>query len=290
MVEQMLLFLVLVVATVGSQIVQKVISDRMPSPDTGMLYLYGPAFVMALVAMFFTGLFTEEDLQVGIPLLALVGIGAVNTAGHYFQWRAYYDGLAKSALMLPFATGLAVILALVFLGEAETWNPLLAVGMLLCVVAMPLIQFFSGAGSKESNWLWTATRMVLLIGLAAFLLKLASGYTQYTQGTFLAGFFGGAALFSLGHWSRQRRILHTGRLLLLVLGGGIVLQLTTLFILFRVGWAASVVLPAQAFFMILVSALLGLVASKEREQFRTGIGRIGLGVAGLGAVIIILNL
>lgn len=264
-----------------AQILIKLIVDKLPRAQALSLQFLINALIMSLYVLV-TGhfRFSGDALKV-IPVGFFVAFGA------YCQWRAIAISLSRTSLFFPLSGVLTFILATIFLGEAEEWNFELIGGAILCFLAVFL--FWSQLGKKEKGaqgdqrkWLFFVGGIVLILGMANFLIKVFS--SDIPQGEFLLYWYLGTFLGSLPllYLERQNHFQWPGKLVFLVpLASLAVLgNLATQYWAFQLTLVSRVV-PFQSVGTTFLPILIGWLIFKERKGLsKKELLAFAIGIAG----------
>ena len=267
---QLALGLLVAINTV-SVVLTKVVSDKLPQKKSiGMFYQY--LFCVGLATLYF--LFSGKgNIDSAIFLIGLVGF--INAFGNYCQWQAFGLSLSKSVLFFPLMEIVAIGLAVIFLGEATLWNLQLIFGAGLCFLAILLFRLSKSNGDKAKEiltkkWLLFILGMILIFGIAAFLLKLFS--FTISRETFLMGWYVGAFLGTLpilrlekaNPFQVSRKII----LFCCALGVAIIGALFAMYWTYQLGGPISLVQPIRGLAITLIPVLVGWYIFKERKLYK----------------------
>ncbi len=280
----------LVVVNTCSVVLTKVAADLLPRRSLGIFYQYLFCAILATIYAF-----SAKEVEISSVVFWIGAVGAINAFGNYFQWQASALSLSRTALFFPLMEVVAIVLALTFLGEAVLWNLQLIFGAGLCFLAMYLLRLpaRSGDTTKETlstQWLLFALGMVLIFGIAGFLLKVFS--FTIPRGTFLMGWYIGAFLgsFPILWLERQNPIRVTVKTILIVspVSLAIIGALFSLYWTYQLGGPVSLVLPIRGMAITIIPVLVGWSVFRERKGlsqrewwgFLTGI---------VGAVLVLLR-
>lgn len=285
---QFALGLLLVVNTCNI-VLTKVAADRLPKRSIGIFYQYLFCAIIAILYVFLTG-----EFEISPAIFWIGAVGLINAFGNYCQWQASSLSLSRTVLFFPLMEVVAIVLAVIFLGEVILWNPQLILGAGLCFLAMYLFRLPKSRNQEEENpgrkWLFFTLGIVLIFGIAGFLVK----YFSFTisRGTFLMSWYVGAFLgsFPLLRLEKQNPIRISREKILMVLPVSIAIlgALFALYWTYQLGGPVSLVLPIRGMFITIIPALVGLYLFKEKKGLskREWLGFLA-GIA--GAILILLR-
>ena len=161
-----------------------------------------------LLCVFFVILFrtiTGKPLIPSLACFAVLGLGIYNCFGVWCQWRAIKINLAKTSLFDPLSEVLAMVLAIIFLSETETWNTALVIGIALTLFAAYLF-IIKKQNQQEKKismeWLLCTLCMITVFGTKDFTMKifadnLAMPRSQYLMFHYAGSFLGAIVLLSI---------------------------------------------------------------------------------------------
>ena len=248
--------------TVFAQGILKSIVHKLPNARALSLQF----FICAMAMIFYGAIW--GDIAFKLSLFPILGIGFINAFGAYFQWRAYRYSLSKTSLFLPLSGIIAVSLAAIFLGESNIYNPYIILGSLILFCSAFILNVRSSKEEESTNtkWLLFVLGMVLISGVAVFMLKFFS--FTVPKGTFLLYWYSGAFLGSLpillleGGDTRKLFQKEVWRVPLASLG--IMGALATTYWMFQLS-PAGIVVPVYSFSTTLLAILAGWFVFKERK-------------------------
>ena len=283
------IFIIYIIINLFAIVLIKIVSNKKYSKALGIFYQYLFCFLIAGAYFTFSGANINKEICLTLMLGFMVAFGA------YFQWRAYEISLSKTVLFSPLTPVLSIILALIFLGEAKFWNIQLIIGIALSLLAMWLSQISRKSDNKEilklnKKWLFFTLSMVIIFGLADFLMKLFS--FSIPRETFLFGWYGGTFLSSLLilKIERQKITILPKKIILLILplSFSIVLVAFLGYWIFQLGGPVSLVTPLRWLVITIIPILFGWFIFKERKELskREWLA-FSLGI--IGAVLIFLS-
>jgi len=160
----------LLISNAANLILAKIMADRMKERiPVGIFY---QALFCAISAAIFISITKESAAMWAI--FAIAGIGFANAIGNYAQFHAMALSLSRIGLYLPLVNVLAVMLAVIFIGEFKYLTLSHAMGIVLCLASMYLFARVKGEGGEETNrkdWIVWVVLMIVIFGSSAFLLK-----------------------------------------------------------------------------------------------------------------------
>jgi drug/metabolite transporter (DMT)-like permease len=274
----------------GSVILTKVAADKLPKEKAkGIFWQFLFCLIAAIVYAAIIG-----NLTLTLTMLIVVAVGIVNAFGNYFQLQASGISLSRTTLFFPLMEVVTIALALIFLDEKVLWNAKLIIGILCCFLAMVLFRLpgDKGAADKKliSGWFLSVSGMILIFGVAGFLVKMFS-FTLPRE-NFLAAWYFGALIGSLfiTALTRQNPIKISGKSILTILPVSLTIigALFTLYWTYQLGGPVSIILPIRGFTMVLIPALLGWWVFKERRGLKSK-EWLGFTVGAMGAILILLK-
>lgn len=282
----------LILVNTASIVLTKVAADKLPSQKSvGIFYQYLFCAIAAICLALFSA---KAELNATIAVIA--GVGLINAFGNYFQWQASALSLSKTALFFPLMEVVTIVLALMFLGEIILWSPQLIVGAGLCFLAMWLFRIpkkTDNGAEKETlsaKWLFFALLMILIFGVAGFLLKVFA--FTIPRETFLMAWYGGAFI---GAWpilaleKQDPRRVTTGTILIVLpVAIAILGALFFLYYTYQLGGPVSLILPIRGFGITLIPVLIGwwLFHERQRLSFREW---TGFATGAVGAILVLLK-
>jgi len=259
---------IFIAINVGSIILNKVATDVIPQKSKGVFYQYLFCAVIAFCYALLSGkvLFSLTVLWIGLSGFFL------NAFGNYFMWRAFELNLSKSVLFFPLMEIVSIILAVIFLSEASLWNLQLIFGVILCFLAMGLFRSVTNKSvTKEvlnKKWFVFVLLMVLMLGIAGFLVKLFS-YTVSRE-TFVMGFYMGSFLGSVSLLiiEKQNPLQVTKKMILPIVPLCIMVMsaLLAFFWVYQLGGSVSLVQPLRGLAITIFPVLIGWFIFKERKE------------------------
>lgn len=281
--------LLLVVINVASVVLTKIAADKIPDRSVGIFYQYLFCAALAIAYVALTG---KVEMNSGLIAVGLSGL--VSALGSYLQWQASGLSLSKTALFFPLMEVVTIVLAIAFLGEAVLWNNQLIFGAILCFAAMWLFRLPKNKGDEKETlsgkWLSATVLMVLIFGVAGFLIKVFS--SQVSTETFLLGWYVGGLIATLPVLAieKQNPLIVSRRTILTVLP----LSLTIIGALFAIFWTyqlggpVAMVLPIRGMAITAIPALLGLIVFKERKEL-SGREWLGFAIGIIGVILVLLK-
>lgn len=294
---------VLVLVQSSAIILTKLAADRISLKSVGIFYQYLFCLAIAFIFILFSG-----NVNLGLSVALVAGIGFINTFGNYFQWLSQEISLSKTALFFPLMEIVTIVLAVIFLKEGTLWNFQLIAGALLCFAAMWLfllpkekttgqietiangIRHISLPTAINKKWFLSTLIMILIFGVAGFLVKLFS--LQISKGTFILGWNIGTFMGSLLILALRRegpiRISKKDILLLLPLSLALVGSMVALFWIYQLKGQVSLVLPLRGLGITAIPVLAGWLFLKERERL-SKMEKLGFLAGVAGAVLILLK-
>src|SRR3989344_109014 len=274
------------ISIIIAQIVMKKASDRAENKAIGIFYQYLAA---ALLAWLFWFLLGPQKLELGFLLVALTGL--VNSAGNYYQWRAYGLSLSKTSLFFPLIGIIVVIPAVIFLGASYVWNAQMFTGLLFYFAAI-LVFFREQIKSTDtggSNWLFYTLAMVVILTITNFALKLFALNLIFVTNFVIFWYTGSLAgsLFLL--WKERQHPIKVSRQNLAwfsAVGVGLIVTISLGYQSLGLGAPLSQLGPLHGMASSVIPSAVGLVLFQEAKKFSL---RDWLGFAlGLVAAILIL--
>jgi len=222
--------------------------------------------------------------------IGISAVGFINAFGNYFQWQASNLSLSRTSLFLPLMEVVTILLAVIFLQEAVLWNAKLVLGATLCFLAIFLFRWQPSDKILKNKWFLFIIGMVLILGIAGFLLKVFS-FTVSSE-TFLVAWYVGALIGSLPilGLEKQNPLKADAKTLLTVLPVSIAIlgSLFALYWTYQLGGPVSLVLPIRGLAITIIPILVGWFVFKERKGFtKTEWLAFSLGIA--GAVMVLLR-
>lgn len=282
---------VLIVINTLSVVLTKMAADRMPRRRAvGVFYQY---LFCAIIAIIYAVLAQEVQITPIIVLVAAVGF--INAFGNYFQWQASALSLSRTVLFFPLMEVITIFLAMTLLEEAVLWNAQLIIGAALCFLAMWLFRLPATHGNKiketlSRQWLVYTLGMVLIFGVAGFLLKVFA--FTIPRGIFLLGWhvgaFVGALLILWLEKSSPKQFTKANLIIVLPVSFAIWGALLVLYLTYQLGGPVSLILPIRGMAITIIPVLLGWFVFKERRGLSK---REWLGfLAGItGAILVLLR-
>lgn len=280
-----IILVLLIIVSVFDMALIKIVVKKIPKKSIGLGVFYQYLFCAIIATTYF--LFSGNSLtpQVFLP----IAIGAAVGLGCYFQWRAVEFSLSKSMVFFPLMQGIPIILAIILLGEGKLWNFQLVLGAGLCFLAAWL---FSTKEALNKKWLFPLVAMVVILGIAEFLVKLFSSLNIPVE-IFLLGWYNGAFLISIVIiiLGRQNpvKIPRKAILLIIPLSFAILGALFLLYWIYQLGGPISLVIPLRWLSITLISILAGWFVFKERK----GLSKrewLGFLIGVVGAILILSEL
>ncbi|MDO8504050.1 MAG: hypothetical protein Q7S60_05205 [bacterium] len=281
----------LIVVNTASVVLTKVAADRLPKKSIGLFFQYLICAILTIGFAVFTGKSSFNS-----TLLLIAGVGFINAFGNYFQWHASAISLSKTTLFFPLMEVSTIVLAMLFLQEIALWNFQLIVGASLCFAAMWLFKLpqKNSNTAKEtilgSKWLFSIVAMILIFGIAGFLLKVFS-FTVPRE-SFLMSWYAGAFVASLPILVLEKQnpfnisrkvVLIVAPVALAIIGALLMLYWT-----YQLGGPVSLVLPIRGIAIALIPVFLGWRLFHEKK----GLSRkewIGFLTGACGATLVLLR-
>ena len=266
----------------------------LPSPTRRLAWMFGWAFVFAVVGM----LVMRETPHLANAWIASLGV--LNSIALYCYWKAMKISLSKSAIFAQADDIVAIGCGMLFLGETRFITLQVGVGTLLCLAA---VWFFAvrndrkgleGEKLDRSNlrmigWIFAYS---VLWGLDIFVSRIAGiegvslpEYTFWRYGSSLIG----AVLILLLRGKEEAGGALTGKGVLGTAGLALLAWSSILFEYYVLCRAPIAV--AQPIFQVselLFPPLAGWILFKERKTFRFS-EWVGFGLGLVGSVIIALS-
>ncbi len=279
---------ILVLVNTCSVILTKVAADKLPKERAkGIFWQYLFCGVLA------TGYVLVSGKMTWTPVLFLVGgVGLVNAFGNYCQWQASGLSLSKTTLFFPLMEVVTIALAMVFLQETALWNIQLITGAGLCFLAMGLFRLSkdNARGSLGSRWFLFILGMILIFGVAGFLVKVFA--FNLPRENFLMAWYIGAWIGSwpIAGMKKQNPFRISGKTLLVVFPVSLAIlgALLTLYWTYQLGGPVSLVLPIRGLAITIIPILVGWWLFKEKK----GLGKLewaGFLTGIIGAIIVLLR-
>lgn len=279
---QFALVLLIAINTV-SIVLTKVAADNLPKRSVGIFYQY---LFCAALAIAYAALIGKAEVNSTLILVGTVGL--INAFGNYLQWQASGLSLSKTVLFFPLMEVVTIALAITFLGEYALFSSKLILGAILCFAAMWLFRLSNGENkTKETlsrKWLFSTLLMVIIFGVAGFLVKLFS--FRIPTETFLMGWYVGALIGAIPILALEKQspfpVSKKTILIVLPVSIAIIGALLALYWTYQLGGPVAMVLPIRGLAIAVIPALLGLSFFKERkglsrrEWFGFFIGIVGI--------------
>ena len=285
---------IVVIALMAAQVLVEVLfkraTDRQPKQKSlGVAYqfFFCSLWALALSAVIGEGIGNARNI------LAAAGVGALNAYGNYSNWRAYAYSLSRTALFFPLSSLIAIVLAVVILGERVLVEPTVFFGVLLSFFAMWLFQVPQKEGQfpHRRAWLFATVATVVIFGVTNYLLKpLALGGVSLHE--FVVGWYGGSFIGSLTILPFERvrtmRLSRRSLVAIVILSLGFVVALSLLFVTYQYGGTLTQIIPLKGIALTILPAIIGWLYFGEKQ----GMGKrewwaFSLGLA--GAVLILLR-
>lgn len=284
-----LALLLLIVINTFSIVLTKVAADKLPKRSVGIFYQYLFCAALAIAYAALTG-----KVEMNSVLILVGAVGLINAFGNYLQWQASGLSLSKTVLFFPLMEVVTITLAITFLGEFALWNNQLILGTILCFVAMWLFRLPRNEGkNKEAlggKWLISTVLMVLIFGLAGFLVKLFS--FQIPTETFLMGWYVGSLIGAVPILALEKQspfpVSRKTILTVLPVSFAILGALFALYWTYQLGGPVAMVLPIRGLAITAIPAILGLYVFKEKR----GLSRrewLGFAIGIVGVLLILLK-
>lgn len=281
--------ILLIAINTCSIVLTKVAADMLPKRSVGIFYQY---LFCAILAIAYAALIGKVEMNSGLILVGAVGF--INAFGSYLQWQASGLSLSKTVLFFPLMEVVTIALAIVFLGEAVLWNNQLIFGAILCFAAMWLFRLPKSKGDDKEilsgKWLSSTVLMVLIFGLAGFLVKLFS--FQIPMETFLVGWYAGALVGTIPILALEKQnpfpVSRKTMLIVIPVSIAIIGALFALYWTYQLGGPVAMVLPVRGLAITAIPALLGLLFFKERKEL-SGREWLGFAIGVIGVVLILLK-
>ena len=170
----------------------------LPGRTRRLVWQFGLAFVFSIVLAVVT-----KSPFTFIALLALGGVGVVNSIGAYCQWRAIDISQAKSSLFTQGDDLIALALGYWLLNETKLLNPMLAFGVTVAMVSAITFSWVAYKRRHENgspvSWrnlaLWIAAYSIIW-GVAVFLMR-HFALDGVSLSTFMVGWYGGSLIGAL---------------------------------------------------------------------------------------------
>ncbi len=281
----------LIVVNTASVVLTKVAADKLPKRSVGIFYQY---LICAILTFGFATLTGKIDFNSSLLLVASVGF--INAFGNYFQWQASSISLSRTTIFFPLMEVMTIFLAMIFLQEIVLWNFQLIIGAGLCFMAMWLFKLpqknsdTNKEGILSGKWLFFTLAMILIFGVAGFLLKVFA--LTIPRETFLMAWYFGAftASFPILALEKQNPIKSSARIILIVapVAFATILALLMLYWTYQLNGPVSLVLPIRGMAIALIPVFLGWWLFHERK----GLSHrewIGFFVGICGAILVLLR-
>jgi hypothetical protein len=291
--EWQLMLVLLVIVNTASIIFNKIASDKLPKKKSvGIFYQY---IFCALLGFLYAFLAQEIIFS---PILIFVGlVGLLNAFGSYCQWQAVGLSLSKTTLFFPLMEITTIFLALIFIGEFILWTPQLIFGVLFCFLAMYLFRIPMKSRDKEQTrnplkgkWFLYVVLMILIIGIAGFLLKFFS--FTVARGAFIMSWYSGAFLGSLLilFLEKANPLKISKKTVFAIFPASLTIwgSLLALYWTYQLGGPVSFVLPVRGLAITLIPAFIGWQKFKEGKSF-TKREIFGFIIGTTGAVMVLLR-
>lgn len=281
--------LLLVVINTCSVVLTKVAADKIQKRSKGIFYQYLICAVLAITYAVLTG---KVEMNSGLILVGAAG--SINAFGSYFHWQASGLSLSKTVFFFPLMEVVTIALAILFLGEAVLWNNQLILGAILCFTAIWLFRLPKKSNSDKEilsrKWLSVTVLMILIFGIAGFLVKLFS--LQIPSETFLMGWYLGALVGALPilMLEKQNPFPVSKETILTVLPVSITIvgAMLAIYWTYQLNGPVSMVLPIRGLAITAIPALLGLFIFKERKELSRR-EWLGFAIGSLGVILILLR-
>ena len=263
----------------------------------------GMYFTAAVLGVLLTVLSQNLVFDAKFLWISLVG-GCQSYIGYGENYANRYS-LTLTSLIFPLHFVLAVVLAAVFLGEAELYrNPFMSGGAALLLGAIALYrvgreQKKSASGATQSQnrgtfgqWFLAISIMILLGGVAGFALKYFAEELDVPLLTFPSYWYPAAALFvaPVLLFKRSKNFVRLKRqdLWVPLRGAGIITQILIEFSLYEIFRLPLATVALTLGFGITVGpVLVGLLGFGERQEI-SRLQFVALGLALIGALLIVI--
>lgn len=275
-------FLILAIfSSAGVAIVMRFAQPRVSNP-TGLLA--GNYILCSLIALGLSVPAFGADLQ-GLPFSAGLGVinGAIYLGGFaLMQWSTRQNGVVLSSIFMKLGILVSMLISILWFRELPT--ALQAVGFLLAVAAIVIINYSKGTSLSRSSWVLLL--MLCMSGMGDVMSKVYEVYGNADiQNLFLFFTFASALLLCLGLMVYKKERLGVRELAYGVLLG-IPNFLCSAFILKALGSIPGVIVfPTYSVGTILVVALTGVLVFREKLQKKQIIGAVLICIA-----LVLLNL
>lgn len=222
--------------------------------------------------------------------LLIIPLGVVNSFGAYAQWRAYYyGGAGKTAVVMPLSTVVAVVMAMLFLGEKSVFNWFWFGGVVALVIAASLLRKGKPRARKhiksETLWLASVVAMVVIVGVVV-----APGQkffaNEVSKSTFLALLYSGSLLgaFMILWLERKdkRPFFSAGIWKVPIVSMGVFAAMGLLYWMFQLSKLA-IIYPLATFGNPALVIAASLVFVRQERTDLTGFQKVGfvLGILGM---------
>lgn len=267
---------------------KKLLYTQTPGETTRGMYAACFILALALAALNFSKLHISA---------AVMALGFVMAAAAWFSNRAAQHGLAKTFIFLPLNSGLAVILAILFLGEWRlfnigTWPGKLYLGGVVLSLSVALVLgFVTKIKRTDENRLWLKNLLAYcaVAGVINFLIKYTaiSGVPilDYLVSWYAGTFLGAWVPFFLISNAKLRRPSRQEIYFYVLLGAATLAAMAASYwLLIRV--SAAAILSLQTICYTASGVLLGLYVFREKEGMEKR-EWLALGAGAIGAIMLI---
>jgi len=246
-------------------------------------------FCCLLIVATYNLIFGEFRFETTFLFIILVGF--FNGLGAYFFRQAYKHSLSKTVLFLPLSGVITVALAAIFLGENRIYNAGTILGVFLLFSAAFSLSRRSPEKreSTEAKWLLFTLGMVVIVGVALFVMKFFS--FTLPRSTFLLYWYSGSflGLLSISWFERKdpRTLFQRITWRVILSSFGIVASLTMVYWAFQLA-PTGLVEPIRYFGITFLPLPVGWYIFKEKKTL-TNLQKFGFILGIIGAALIILS-